>query len=96
MVSEQKRPTKEQVRQYLNERKAEHSPPPAREEIRQRLGWATADHERPPGGQHVCRAEPAAHQFSPTTSGNATHQTCRACNAVGLAMARNLQRNACP
>ncbi|MES2264632.1 MAG: hypothetical protein V4724_39540 [Pseudomonadota bacterium] len=39
MVSRQKQPTKEQIRQYLNERKAERTPPPALEEIRKRLGW---------------------------------------------------------
>lgn len=35
-------PSKEQVRQYLAQRRAEKTHPPAPSEIRQRLGWALA------------------------------------------------------
>ncbi|RJF91891.1 hypothetical protein D3871_24750 [Noviherbaspirillum saxi] len=38
MLTEQK-PTKEQVRRYMEQRKAEHTPPPSLEEIRKRLDW---------------------------------------------------------
>jgi hypothetical protein len=33
-------PSKEQVRQYLAQRRTENSQPPAPAEIRRRLGWA--------------------------------------------------------
>jgi len=33
------KPTKEQVRQYMNQRQAERKPPASIEEIRQQLGW---------------------------------------------------------
>jgi hypothetical protein len=32
-------PTKEQVRQYLDQRVADHTPPPSLEDIRKQLGW---------------------------------------------------------
>jgi hypothetical protein len=43
-------PTKEQVRDYMERRQAEHKPPPTREEIRRRLGWDLIELER-----HECR-----------------------------------------
>lgn len=33
------KPTKEQVRQYLGQRVAEHKPPQSIEEMRRQLGW---------------------------------------------------------
>lgn len=38
-----KQPTKEQVRQYLVERQAAHTPPPPMEEIRRQLGWGFSE-----------------------------------------------------
>jgi len=35
-------PTKEQVREYMNQRAAEHKPPPTPEEIRRQMGWDLA------------------------------------------------------
>jgi hypothetical protein len=32
-------PTKEQIRQYMVQRQAAHSPPPSMKEIRRQLGW---------------------------------------------------------
>ena len=32
-------PSKEQVREYLKQRQAEHRPPPDIKEIRRQLGW---------------------------------------------------------
>lgn len=32
-------PTKEEVRQYLQQRQAEHRPPPDLQQIRRQLGW---------------------------------------------------------
>lgn len=37
-----KQPSKEQVRQYMNQRQAEHRIPPSLPEIRRRLGWDLA------------------------------------------------------
>jgi hypothetical protein len=34
-----KQPTKEQVRQFMAQRQAEHKPPPSMKEIRRQLGW---------------------------------------------------------
>lgn len=34
-----KAPSKEQVRQYLGQRLAQHAPPPSQDEIRRQLGW---------------------------------------------------------
>jgi hypothetical protein len=33
------KPTKEQVREYMGRRQAEHKPPPNCKEIRRQLGW---------------------------------------------------------
>lgn len=33
------KPTKEQVREYMERRQAQHLPPPSRQEIRRQLGW---------------------------------------------------------
>ncbi|MES2257052.1 MAG: hypothetical protein V4724_00965 [Pseudomonadota bacterium] len=33
-------PSKEEVRNYLQRRRAEHAPPPAPERIREQLGWS--------------------------------------------------------
>ncbi len=41
-----KQPTKEQVRQYMAQRQAEHREPPALKEIRRRLGWELVDSAR--------------------------------------------------
>ena len=37
-----KQPSKERVRQYMNQRQAEHRIPPSLNEIRRRLGWDLA------------------------------------------------------
>jgi hypothetical protein len=37
------KPAKEQVREYMLRRQAEHKPPPSCEEIRRELGWSMAD-----------------------------------------------------
>jgi hypothetical protein len=36
-------PSKEQVRAYMLQRKAEHRPPPAPDQIRRQLGWSSCD-----------------------------------------------------
>jgi hypothetical protein len=43
------KPTKEQVREYMGRRQAEHKPPPSREEIRRQLGWELSEmaHDKP-------------------------------------------------
>jgi hypothetical protein len=33
------KPTKQQVREYMERRQAAHTPPPSRDEIRRQLGW---------------------------------------------------------
>jgi hypothetical protein len=38
-MSHQKQPTKEQIRQYMESRQAQHCPPPPMPEIRRQLGW---------------------------------------------------------
>jgi hypothetical protein len=40
------KPTKEQVREYMERRQAEHTPPPSRDEIRRQLGWDLIRDER--------------------------------------------------
>lgn len=35
-------PSKEEVREWLNERQATHKPPPGAEQIRRELGWKLA------------------------------------------------------
>ena len=40
------RPTKEQVREFMERRVAEHTPPPSRDEIRRQLGWFLLEDER--------------------------------------------------
>jgi hypothetical protein len=32
-------PSKEQVRQWMQQRQVEHKPPPTPEQVRQQLGW---------------------------------------------------------
>jgi hypothetical protein len=39
------KPTKEQVREYMEGRQAQHQPPPSRKEIRRRLGWELVEME---------------------------------------------------
>jgi hypothetical protein len=39
-------PTKEQVREYLERRQAEHKPPPTLIEIRKQLGWNLSEATR--------------------------------------------------
>jgi hypothetical protein len=34
------KPSKEQVRQFMQQRLVEHKPPPSPQEIREQLGWA--------------------------------------------------------
>ncbi len=38
-MEQQTQPTKEQVRQYLEQRQSERTPPPSIQEIRRQLGW---------------------------------------------------------
>ncbi|MES2257160.1 MAG: hypothetical protein V4724_01510 [Pseudomonadota bacterium] len=38
-MQQQAQPTKEQVRQYLEQRQSARTPPPSIEEIRRQLGW---------------------------------------------------------
>lgn len=38
-MTQQKHPTKQQIRQYLEARRAERCPPPSMQEIRRQLGW---------------------------------------------------------
>ena len=40
------KPTKEQIREYMGRRQAEHKPPPSREEICRQLGWELIEMER--------------------------------------------------
>ena len=40
------KPTKEQVRAYMERRQAQHQPPPSRQEIRRQLGWEQIAMER--------------------------------------------------
>jgi hypothetical protein len=40
------KPTKEQVREYMERRQAQHQPLPTREEIRRQLGWELIEKER--------------------------------------------------
>jgi hypothetical protein len=46
------KPTKEQVREYMGRRQAEHKPPPSREEIRRQLGWELIEMEREERRRH--------------------------------------------
>lgn len=39
-------PTKQQVRQYMQHRVAEHKPPPPPDEIRRQIGWELAEAAR--------------------------------------------------
>lgn len=39
-------PTKEQVRQYMQQRQEEHRPPPTPEQIKRELGWHLVEAER--------------------------------------------------
>ena len=45
MLKTQK-PTKEQVREYMARRHAQHHPPQTQEEIRRQLGWDLIEMER--------------------------------------------------
>jgi hypothetical protein len=38
-----KQPSKEQVRQYMEQRRAANDPPPSMDEIRRQLGWQLID-----------------------------------------------------
>ena len=40
------KPSKEQVREYMARRQAQHQPPPSCQEIRRQLGWEPAETER--------------------------------------------------
>lgn len=40
------KPSKEQVREYMARRQAQHQPPPSCQEIRRQLGWELAEAER--------------------------------------------------
>lgn len=40
------KPSKEQVRAYMERRQAQHQPPPSCQEIRRQLGWETVEAER--------------------------------------------------
>lgn len=40
------KPTKEQVREYMEQRQVAHKPPPSRDEIRRQLGWDLIAAER--------------------------------------------------
>lgn len=40
------KPTKEQVREYMERRQEQHQPPPTQEEIRRQLGWDLIEMER--------------------------------------------------
>lgn len=40
------KPSKEQVREYMERRQAQHQPPPSCQEIRRQLGWELAEAER--------------------------------------------------
>ena len=40
------KPSKEQVREFMSRRVAEHTPPPSRDEIRRQLGWFLLDDAR--------------------------------------------------
>jgi hypothetical protein len=46
------KPTKEQVRDYMERRQVEHKPPPTREEIRRQLGWDLIELERDERWRH--------------------------------------------
>ncbi len=40
-------PTKQQIREYMEQRRAANTPPPTTAEIRQRLGWNLLPNNRP-------------------------------------------------
>lgn len=40
------KPSKEQVREYMARRQAQHQPPPSCQEIRRQLGWELVEAER--------------------------------------------------
>lgn len=44
------KPSKEQVREHMERRTHEESPPPTPEEIRRELGWELIKDDRFPGG----------------------------------------------
>jgi hypothetical protein len=43
---EKVKPAKEQAREDMERRQAQHRPPPSREEIRRQLGWQLIEMER--------------------------------------------------
>lgn len=45
-MEQQRHPSKEQVREYLQHRQAEHRPPPDIKEIRRQLGWDLLEAQR--------------------------------------------------
>jgi hypothetical protein len=40
------KPSKHQVRQFMQQRQVEHKPPPSPQEIREQLGWRMIEDER--------------------------------------------------
>ena len=50
-------PTKEQVRNFLQHRIAEHSPPPSMKDIRRELGWDLIEADREQK-HHIERGQP--------------------------------------
>ena len=46
MGQNQKQPSKQVVRQYMEGRQREHKPPPDQKEIRRQLGWDLIELER--------------------------------------------------
>jgi hypothetical protein len=46
MGQNQKQPTKQAVRQYMEGRQREHKPPPDAKQIRRELGWDLIEQER--------------------------------------------------
>ncbi|SFU56952.1 hypothetical protein [Pseudoduganella namucuonensis] len=49
-MGQQKQPTKEQIRLYMQSRKSQHCPPPSIPEIRRQLGWGLVA-QAPQGGE---------------------------------------------
>lgn len=45
-MSQSKQPSKEQVREYMEQRQAAHKPPPDPREIRRQLGWDLDEMQR--------------------------------------------------
>jgi phosphoribosylaminoimidazole-succinocarboxamide synthase len=45
-MTQTSKPDKQQVRNYMAQRQAEHKPPPTPEQIREELGWKLVEAER--------------------------------------------------